>query len=50
MEYIKKLKIIRRTGDVEVHIGRHLLTKRLVVLKQIKPNAMDDGIPASAIR
>lgn len=50
MEYIKKLKMFRCTGDVEVYIGRHLLTKNLVILKQIKPNVLDDGIPASAIR
>lgn len=50
MEYIKKLKMIRCTGDVEVYKGRHLLTNQLVMLKQIKPNALDDGIPASAIR
>lgn len=50
MEYIKKLKMFRCTGDVEVYIGRHLLTKNLVILKQIKPNILDDGIPASAIR
>lgn len=50
MEYIKKLKMFRCTGDVEMYIGRHLLTKKLVILKEIQPNLLDDGIPASAIR
>lgn len=50
MDYIKKLNKIRSTGDNDVYKGRHLLTKKLLTLKQFKPNALDGGIPASAIR
>lgn len=49
MEYIKKLKLIRKFGNNEVYKGRHVLTNKMVLLREIKQN-YNEGIPVSALR
>lgn len=50
MEYLKVLQKINKTSDNAIFKARHILTKRVVALKEIKQSSMDEGIPASAIR
>lgn len=50
MEFLKVLQKINKTSENASFKARHILTKKIFALKEIRQTTMDEGIPASAIR
>lgn len=50
MEYIRIVKKIRKTSNYNIYKGRHILSNRVVILKETNHNVSNEGIPGSAIR